>query len=161
MRRRTFLFSAPLLLGAPSLMARPELDELAPPLKGKFFSGQNFELAAMVGKVVLINYYSSYCKYCAYEIGNLETFYETHRERGFEVIVLGVDSPEDRHRVERMLGIYNLPGTMVHELSANGFGRRYPTPSAFVVDRAGILRARIVGAKTPHRFREDVVPLLA
>lgn len=161
MDRRRFLLAAPVLLAVPTSWAVPQLDEPAPALKGTFFSGTSFDLAAMRGKVVLINFYSSYCKYCAYEIGNLETFYETNRARGFEVIVLGVDAPEDRPRVERMLGIYNLPGTMVHELSANGFGRRYPTPSAFILGRDGILRNRVVGAKTPHRFREDVEPLIS
>lgn len=160
MKRREFLLAAPALLAMNSARAVPEIDQAAPPLKGRFFTGEAFDLAAMVGKVVLVNYYSSYCKFCAYEIGNLEAFYEQHRGRGFEVIVLGVDGPEDRHRVERMTGIYNLRATMVHELESNGFGRRYPTPTAFVVGRDGVLRARIVGGKTPHRFREDVMPLL-
>lgn len=158
MHRRAFLLSVPAL--AASAWAMPELDLPAPPLRGNFFDGRPFDLSAMVGKVVLVNFYSSYCKFCAYEIGNVETFYEQRKGDGLEVIVLGVDGPEDRARVERMLGIYNLPGTMVHDLAANGFGRRYPTPTAFVVDRAGILRDKLVGAKSPRRFHEQVVPLL-
>jgi len=160
MRRRHFLLTLPALAAPASAWAVPEMDQPAPPLKGVFFDGTPFDLAQMQGKVVLVNYYSSYCKYCAYEIGNVETFYEQRRNEGFEVIVLGVDAPDDRPRVERMLGIYNLPGTMVHDLQANGFGRRYPTPSAFVIDRQGLLRNRLVGAKTPRRFHEEVVPLL-
>ena len=84
----------------------PEVDQPAPALKGMLFSGKPFDLKEMRGKVVLVNFYSSYCKHCAYEIGNLETFYEQHREQGFEIIVVGVDRPEDRHRVERMVGLY-------------------------------------------------------
>ncbi len=160
MLRRHFLLAAPAILSVGRAWAAPELEQPAPPLKGKFFTGETFNLAAMGGKVVLVNFYSSYCKFCAYEIGNLETFYEHNRNKGFEVIVVGVDSAEDRPRVERMLGIYNLPGSMVQELTANGFGKRYPTPTAFVVGRDGVLRNRVVGAKTPHRFREDVEPLL-
>lgn len=161
MQRRELLLAAPLLLCAPCSWAVPEIDEAAPPLKGSLFNGDAFDLAALKGKVVLVNFYSSYCKFCAYEIGNLETFYETNRQRGFEVIAVGVDAPEDRPRVQRMLGIYNLPGCMVQDLSANGFGRRHPTPTAFLIGRDGVLRNRMVGAKTPHRFREDVEPLLA
>jgi cytochrome c biogenesis protein CcmG/thiol:disulfide interchange protein DsbE len=114
----------------------------------------------MRGKVVLVNFYSSYCKFCAYEIGNLESFYEAHRGQGFEVIALGVDEISDRERVARMLAIYNLPGAMVDELQANGFGRRYPTPTVFVVDRNGVLRYRQWGAKSPGFYREVVLPLL-
>jgi thiol-disulfide isomerase/thioredoxin len=137
-----------------------ELDEPVPALKGTLFSGQAFDLAQMRGKVVLVNFYSSYCSFCAYEIGNLETFYEQHRDQGFEVIVVGVDGLEDRHRVERMLGIYGLPGVMAGELEQSGFERKYPTPTAFVIDRGGILRNRTRGAKQPYFYAEQVLPLL-
>jgi thiol-disulfide isomerase/thioredoxin len=140
--------------------AQPAIDEAAPELKGTLFGGREFDLARMRGKVVLVNFYSSYCKFCAYEIGLLEAFYEEHRDEGFEVIAVGVDPPEDSPRVQRMLGIYNLPGTMVHELAACGFARRYPTPTAFVVDREGILRHRITGAKGPRHYREMILPLI-
>jgi peroxiredoxin len=140
--------------------AVPIIDQPAPPLKGKLFTGQEFDIASMRGKVVLVNFYSSYCKFCAYEIGLLEAFYEEHKTEGFEVIAIGVDALEDRPRVERMLGIYNLPGTMADELTESGYARRYPTPTAFIVDRDGILRHRITGAKTPQHYREVLLPLL-
>jgi len=141
--------------------AVPVVDEPAPALKGRLFSGAPFDLAQMRGKVVLVNFYSSYCSFCAYEIGLLEELYERYRTDGLEVIAIGVDAPEDRARVERMLGIYHLPGTMVDELAENGFARRYPTPTAFIIDRDGVLRNRISGAKRPHHYQELVIPLLS
>lgn len=141
--------------------AAPQVGETAPSLKGAFFSGEKFDLAAMHGKVVLINFYSSYCKFCAYEIGNVETYLEHNRDKGFAVIVVAVDQPEDRARVQRMLGIYNLNGVMTDDLEESGFEKRYATPTAFVVDRNGILRARLLGAKMPSWFRNNVDPLLA
>jgi cytochrome c biogenesis protein CcmG, thiol:disulfide interchange protein DsbE len=137
-----------------------EIGEPAPVLKGRLFSGEAFDLARLRGKVVLVNFYSSYCKFCAYEIGTLEAFYEAHREDGLQVIAVGIDAPDDRGRVERMLGIYSLPGTMADELTESGFARRYPTPTAFVIDRAGIVRHKISGAKSPAHYRELVLPLL-
>jgi cytochrome c biogenesis protein CcmG, thiol:disulfide interchange protein DsbE len=148
------------LLAASAVQALPLIGEPAPALRGKLFNGEAFDLARLRGKVVLVNFYSSYCKFCAYEIGLLESFYEEHRGQGFEVIVVGVDAPEDRARVERMLGIYNLPGTMADELSESGYARRYPTPTAFIIDREGVLRHRITGAKTPQHYRELILPLL-
>jgi len=152
--------AAHLAILASAAAALPIIDQPAPPLKGKLFSGQEFDIASMRGKVVLVNFYSSYCKFCAYEIGLLEAFYEEHRAEGFEVIAIGVDALEDRPRVERMLGIHNLPGTMADELTESGYARRYPTPTAFIVDRDGILRHRITGAKTPQHYREVLLPLL-
>ena len=152
--------AAHLAILASAAAAVPIIDQPAPPLKGKLFTGQEFDIASMRGKVVLVNFYSSYCKFCAYEIGLLEAFYEEHKTEGFEVIAIGVDALEDRPRVERMLGIYNLPGTMADELTETGYARRYPTPTAFIVDRDGILRHRITGAKTPQHYREVLLPLL-
>jgi peroxiredoxin len=149
-----------LLLAACAAQALPIVGEPAPTLKGRLFNGEALDLACMRGKVVLINFYSSYCKFCAYEIGLLEAFYEEHRDEGFEVIAVGIDAPEDRSRVERMLGIYSLPGTMADGLTESGYARRYPTPTAFIVDRDGILRHRITGAKGPHHYRELILPLL-
>jgi len=149
-----------LLLAAAAAWAMPEVDQPAPALKGTLFSGKPFDLKEMRGKVVLVNFYSSYCKHCAYEIGNLETFYEQHREQGFEVVVVGVDALGDRHRVERMVALYGLQGVMADDLEESGFERRYPTPTAFVIDREGILRSRTKGSKTPHYFAEHVLPLL-
>ena len=149
-----------LLLAAAAAWAMPEVDQPAPALKGTLFSGKPFDLKEMRGKVVLVNFYSSYCKHCAYEIGNLETFYEQYREQGFEVLVVGVDALGDRHRVERMVALYGLQGVMADDLEESGFERRYPTPTAFVIDREGILRSRTKGSKTPHYFAEHVLPLL-
>ena len=149
-----------LLLAATAAWAVPEVDQPAPALRGTLFSGQPFDLSQMRGKVVLVNFYSSYCSFCAYEIGNLETFYESHRDQGFEVIVVGVDLREDRHRVERMVELYGLQGVMADDLEQSGFERRYPTPTAFVIDRDGILRSRTRGSKTPLYFAEHVLPLL-
>jgi len=149
-----------LLLAASAAWAMPEVDQPAPALKGTLFSGKPFDLKEMRGKVVLVNFYSSYCKHCAYEIGNLETFYEQHREQGFEVVVVGVDALGDRHRVARMVALYGLQGVMADDLEESGFERRYPTPTAFVIDREGILRSRTKGSKTPHYFAEHVLPLL-
>jgi len=148
------------LAACAALSPAAEPGEAAPALSGTFFSGQPFDLAQMRGKVVLINFYSSYCSFCAYEIGNLENFYEEHHDQGFEVIVVGIDRPEDRPRVQRMLGIYGLPGTMADELAQSGFERKYPTPTAFVIDRNGILRSRMRGAKQPFFYAEQVLPLL-
>ncbi len=155
-------FLVALLLIATSASAQPiaEPGEPPPALKGTLFSGQAFDLAKMRGKVVLVNFYSSYCSFCAYEIGNLENFYEQHRDQGFEVIVVGIDSLEDRPRVERMLGIYGLPGVMADDLEKSGFERKYPTPTAFVIDRDGILRSQTRGAKQPFYYAEKVLPLL-
>jgi peroxiredoxin len=152
--------AAALLFFATHAVALPEVDQPAPPLRGTLLSGDRFDLADYRGKVVLLNFFSSFCKHCAYEIGSLEAFRDDHRDKGFEVLVIGVDRPEHKARVARMLGTYNLPGAMADDLEETGFERSYPTPTAFVIDRDGVLRSRTWGAKTLPRLRDLLGPYL-
>lgn len=145
------------LIGAAAVV---EIDEPAPALKGTLVSGDKFDLADYKGKVVLVNFYSSYCKGCAYEIGTLETYRDDMKDRGFDILMIGVDRAEDKPRVARMLGIYNLQGAMASDLDETGFERSYPTPTAFVIDREGVVRAKLWGAKTLPRMRELMNPFL-
>ena len=165
MKQRSYLAAffvcCALLMSPLPASAVPEIGETAPPLMGTLFSGKPFDLAQMHGKVVLINYYSSYSKHGAIEIGNIEAFLDENRDNGLVVIFIGVDRAEDRHRVERMVKLYNLEGIMSHDLEQNGFGEKYRTPRAFVVDRQGIVRSREYGGKTPNYFQKFLVPLLA
>lgn len=154
------LLGLSLLLGATLAVAVVEIDQPAPPLRGTLVSGDKFDLADYRGKVVLVNFYSSYCRFCALEIGTLETFHDDLKDRGFEVIVIGVDALEDKGRVARMLGIYNLQGAMADELDETGFERRYPTPTAYLIDRDGIVRSKTTGPKTTSRMRELLGPYL-
>ncbi len=156
-----FLAILAFLLSPLQASAVPEIGETAPPLKGTLFSGKHFDLAEMRGKVVLINYYSSYSKHGAIEIGNIEAFLDDNRDKGLVVIFIGVGRKQDRHRVERMVELYGVEGIMTHDLEQNGFGEKYKTPRAFVVDRQGIVRSREYGGKTPIYFQKFLVPVLS
>ncbi len=155
------LLALVLVLAAAFAHGAVEIGQPAPPLKGLLVSGDDFDLAEHRGKVVLVNFYSSYCRHCALEIGSLESAVETYGPKGLVVIMLGVDQLKDKGRVARMLGIYNLQGGMVDELTECGFERRYPTPTAFLIDREGIVREKYSGAKTMPRMRDILAPYFA
>ncbi len=161
--RAAALVLALMLSGWPAvqLAGAVELDAPAPALRGTLLSGAPFDLAAMRGHVVLVNFFSSWCRICALEIGSVETFRDDHAHDGLIVLMIAVDRPDDTARVARMLGIYNLDGAMTDALDTNGFERRYLTPTAFVVDRDGMVRAKHVGAKTLPTLRALLGPLLA
>ncbi len=154
------LCGALLALGSLSVYAVPTIDEPAPALKGTLFDGTRFDLNDYKGKVVMLNFFSSFCRICALEIGNVENFYEEFKPKGLEVIALSVDRPDDKERAARMAKNYNLPGGMVADLSESGFEKKYPTPTCYVFDREGVLRAKFTGAKQPKFYREVIEPLL-
>ena len=59
-------------------LAIPKIGSQAPNLSATLFTGKTFEINKMKGENLLLNFYSSYSKHCAYEIGSIETFLERH-----------------------------------------------------------------------------------
>ena len=68
---RALLCGVLLTLVSLSAYAAPTIEEPAPPLKGTLFDGTPFDLSDYKGKVVMLNFFSSFCKICALEIGNV------------------------------------------------------------------------------------------
>ena len=159
-RLQAFLFSAAMLCSSLPSYAIPTIDEPAPALKGALFDGTPFDLSDYKGKVLLVNFFSSFCRICALEIGNIENYYEEFKSRGLEVLALSIDRPDDKERSGRLAKNYNLPGGMVSDLIESGFEKKYPTPTCYVIDRKGVLRAKYTGAKQPKFYREILEPLL-
>jgi len=132
----------------------------APSLKGELFSGKQFDLAEHRGQVVMINFYSSYCKSCAYQIGNIDSYRESERGKQLIFIAIGVDTESDRHRVSGMLGAYNLDGMMMHDIEESGFNSSYRTPTVFVIDKSGTVRLKQRGSKMLSWFTDHIDPLI-
>ncbi|MEL0070239.1 MAG: TlpA disulfide reductase family protein [Betaproteobacteria bacterium] len=159
LKKTKYLFVLAFMISASTALGI-EIGEPAPALKGTLFSGKHFDLSEQKGKVVMINFYSSFCKFCAYEIGNIETYVEANQSRGLVFLAIGVDDEKDTERVRGILQTYNLDGLMAMDLEENGFNNSYPTPTTFLVDRSGTLVFRSKGAKMPSWFRNYVDPLL-
>ena len=157
---RACLLVFSMLFASINLYAMPTIDEPAPPLKGTMFDGTPFDLNDYKGKVVMVNFFSSFCKICALEIGNVENYYEEFKEQGLEILALSIDRPDDKERSARMAKNFSLPGGMVSDLIESGFEKKYPTPTCFIFDRKGVLRAKYTGAKQPQFYRELIAPLL-
>ena len=76
--------------------AEPGLKEPAPPLAIETVGSGGFDLGAMRGKVVLVDFWATWCAPCLAELPVIAKFYEEHRAEGFEVIALSVDRPRDK-----------------------------------------------------------------
>ena len=63
----------------------------APDFSLKDLSGRAVGLTDFAGKVVLIDFWATYCIPCADAIPEIQKLYETHREKGFEVVGISVD----------------------------------------------------------------------
>ncbi len=115
--------------------------------------GQTWTLKELKGKVVLVNFWATWCPPCRKEMPDLNTLYQRFKPQGFVVLAI---SDEDADKVkpfiaERKIGYPILldPGRKVNELfQVEGI------PKSFVYDRQGKLVTESIDMRTQKQFLE-------
>jgi cytochrome c biogenesis protein CcmG, thiol:disulfide interchange protein DsbE len=140
-------------------LAAPEMDQPAPPLIATALDGQTFDLAKLRGKVILVNFWATWCAPCRKEMPVLDAFYRHYHEQGLELIGISVDFARDRAKMRKAAGAVSYPTTMANDIPVNGFGQPEGVPVTYVVDAEGVVRDKFIA--TPNKLLHDVViPLL-
>ncbi len=140
--------------------AAPKIGEAAPPLVLTGLDGETFDLSKHRGKVVLVNYWATWCAPCRKEMPALDAFYRRYRGEGLELIGISVDFRRDFDKVRKAVVPVAYPTALSSEITDNGFGPPEGVPVTYVIDAEGVVRDKLVAA--PTKLLHDVVlPLLA
>jgi thiol-disulfide isomerase/thioredoxin len=122
------------LLHAPAFPAVPAF---AVPL----LDGGRFDSASARGKVVLLDFWASWCEPCLRELPHLETLWKSRHTRGLEAIAVNAEEPDYLAlRTAKRLGLTLPIGRYTPEMEARFAARTLPT--VVLLDREGRLRAR-------------------
>jgi thiol-disulfide isomerase/thioredoxin len=110
-------------------------------VKGATLDGKEFDLAALKGKVVLVDFWATWCGPCIAEIPNMTKMYSAYKDRGFEIIGISVDA--DREKLDSFLEKRKLPWPTLHDQAGEGktslsdhYGVMF-IPLPILVDRDG------------------------
>jgi thiol-disulfide isomerase/thioredoxin len=133
----------------------------APDFALKDLEGKTVGLKNYRGKVVLLNFWATWCVPCRVEIPDLVRLQKEYQSGGLQVV--GITYPEYRlGSVQRMASRLkvNYPILLgTRELAAK-YAVAEVLPVTIVVDREGKIRAHILGILGPEEFDQNVKPLL-
>jgi peroxiredoxin len=124
----------------PLAQATLEVGKPAPPLKAKTIDGKNFNLSDDMGKVVIVNFWATWCDPCREEMPAMETYYKKHKDEGLRILAISMDDPEDANKVREVMKSYSYPAAFQRDADYSGYGRIWRMPMTFIIDRQGILR---------------------
>ncbi|MBF0214616.1 MAG: TlpA family protein disulfide reductase [Magnetococcales bacterium] len=162
MNRRVLLLVMLLLLGAST--GRAEEGGLNTPLTAT--DGKTLRLTDFKGKVVLVNFWATWCPPCLEEIPALVLLQNRYKEKG--LVVIGIDYMEkpDRARLIAFMDEQGINYPVVYgevkslQGVAKALGGVFALPVTKVLDRNGKVGASHIGGLTLEEMQKLVEPLL-
>lgn len=138
---------------------------MAPTASFVTLEGERVSTSSLVGQVVLLTFWATWCVPCREELPLLSRYQDEHRDAGLKILGISLDPPDDLVEVRRVARSLSFPVGLMATASAPGYGRIWRLPVSFVIDRGGVLVNDGWKEKQPsftrQRLDEVVGPLLA
>ena len=141
--------------------AGPSGSRTAPPFSLKDTNGNIYSSAQLAGKPAVINFFATWCTPCREEIPGFVEVYNKHKEKGFELIGISLDTDTRE----------NMPGFLMNNkieykilfgdlATARAYGGVSSLPTTFFVGKDGEIKNVHVGYIGKDAFDKEVMKLL-
>jgi cytochrome c-type biogenesis protein len=132
----------------------------APDIELKTVDGKPFRLSELKGRVVVLNFWATWCIPCRAEIPELNAMQRELGDKGLTIIGPSWDDTAD--------GIREFQGDIKQDYTVliggesvqEKFGGIPSLPTTFIIDREGRIRQKIIGARDREGFEKEIKPLL-
>jgi|SRR5580700_2542221 cytochrome c biogenesis protein CcmG/thiol:disulfide interchange protein DsbE len=134
---------------------------LAPDFTLTDLDGRKVTLSNYRGKVVLLDFWATWCGPCRTEIPHFVEMQNQYGPQGFQVIGISMDDDAKPVREFALQYKLNYPVAVGDDKLADRFGGVLGLPVNFIIDRQGRIHAKYLGATDVSVFDSDVKGLLA
>jgi cytochrome c biogenesis protein CcmG/thiol:disulfide interchange protein DsbE len=139
---------------------QPRAGEMAPDFELTTFEGETLRLSELRDRVVLVNFWGSWCPPCHGEAPDLQALYETYGDRGFMVLGINwLDTPRDARAFIERYGITYINGEDTRERIAKAYHIQ-GAPENFLVGRDGRVVAAWLSPVTYDMVADELDRLL-
>ena len=132
---------------ATSALAEVKKGDQAADFEKKSIAGQTVKLSGLRGKVMLVDFWASWCEPCKKELPLLGKMAARLKARGIEIVTINID--DDKSNAADFLRSHGLQSqlTVIADTDKSIVGKYAPPkmPSSFVVDKSGVVRALNAG----------------
>lgn len=156
------LWAAPRLLPHLGALAGVRNDRaIVPAFDIATLDGARLSADSLRGRVVLVNFWATWCWPCRLEMPALQAMHERHQARGFLVLGLSLDrSGADGVRTFLRERDISYPVAIVGTREEQAFGGIRGYPTSFLLDREGHVRHAVIGPLAPATLELAVRRLL-
>ena len=125
-------------------------------------NGATVRLSDYKGKVVLLNFWATWCGPCKVEIPEFVEAYNKYRDKGFVILgVLSEDEPTAKD-LQDFMGEFkmNYPVLQANAELAESFGPLWALPTSFIIDRQGQVCSKHMGPVSKEALEREISGLL-
>lgn len=132
----------------------------APQFTRKDLSGREVDLKSYRGKVVLLNFWATWCAPCQVELPRFRSWQEEYGPQGFQVLAVSMDDGDAPVRKTLRRLHLDFPVVMGDARLGEAYGGVLGLPVTFLIDRHGAVVAKIKGESNLGKMESEVKQLL-
>lgn len=130
----------------------------------KDMNGRDVRMSDYKGKVILLNFWATWCGPCKYEIPEFVDLYAKYKDQGFVVLGVSTDDPPDKLRAFAQQYKMNYPvllGRDRSDLVDDAYGPMWGIPVSFLITRSATICRRHMGLAKKEDLEKQIKALLS